>query len=75
MAIKKRAAHSQTFTLFPVNELSASGNFVGMAVAIPLSNILTLLAFAVYLIWLNLTRRHHPLYLSCSTLCRSPGSA
>jgi ABC-type bacteriocin/lantibiotic exporter with double-glycine peptidase domain len=36
-----------------VIELAAAGNFVGMAIAVPLSNILTLLAFAVYLIWLN----------------------
>lgn len=36
-----------------VNELSTAGNFVGMAIAVPLSNILTLVAFAVYLIWLN----------------------
>ena len=36
-----------------VIELASAGNFVGMAVAVPLSNILTLLAFAVYLIWLN----------------------
>ena len=36
-----------------VNELATAGNFVGMAVAIPFSNILTLAAFAVYLIWLN----------------------
>ena len=50
---------------FLVNELSTSGNFVGMAVAVPLSNILTLLAFAVYLIWLN------PL-LGITTLCIYP---
>lgn len=36
-----------------VSELSTSGNFVGMAVAAPVTNILTLLAFASYLIWLN----------------------
>ena len=36
-----------------VSELSTAGNFVGMAIAIPLSNILTLVAFGVYLIWLN----------------------
>jgi ABC-type multidrug transport system fused ATPase/permease subunit len=36
-----------------VNELSIAGNFVGMAISIPLSNILTLFAFAAYLIWLN----------------------
>jgi ABC-type bacteriocin/lantibiotic exporter with double-glycine peptidase domain len=36
-----------------VNELATTGTFVGVAVAIPLSNTLTLLAFAGYLLWLN----------------------
>ena len=36
-----------------VTELAMPGNFVGMAVAAPVTNILTLLAFAVYLFWLN----------------------
>jgi ABC-type multidrug transport system fused ATPase/permease subunit len=36
-----------------VTELSMAGNFVGMAVSSPVINILTLLAFAVYLIYLN----------------------
>lgn len=36
-----------------VTELSIPGNFVGMAVAVPLINIVTLLAFAGYLIYLN----------------------
>ena len=36
-----------------VTELAASANFVGAAVAIPLSNILTLVAIGAYLIWLN----------------------
>ena len=36
-----------------LNELATSGTFVGQAVAAPVTNILTLLAFAVYLIWLN----------------------
>ncbi len=35
------------------SELALPGNFVGMAVAVPVSNILTLLAFAGYLFWLN----------------------
>ncbi len=35
------------------NELTLPGNFVGMAVASPVTNILTLLAFAGYLLWLN----------------------
>ena len=34
-------------------ELSVPGNFVGMAIATPVTNILTLFAFAVYLFWLN----------------------
>ncbi len=34
-------------------ELATAGDFVGMAVAIPLTSVLTLIAFAVYLIWLN----------------------
>jgi ABC-type multidrug transport system fused ATPase/permease subunit len=34
-------------------ELTLPGNFVGMAVAAPVSNILTLLAFAAYLFFLN----------------------
>ena len=36
-----------------VTELAASANFVGAAVAVPLSNILTLVAIGAYLIWLN----------------------
>jgi len=36
-----------------VNELTLPGNFIGMAVAIPLTNILTLVAFAAYLFHLN----------------------
>ncbi len=35
------------------SELTIPGNFVGMAVASPVTNILTLLAFAAYLFWLN----------------------
>ncbi len=35
------------------SELTIPGNFVGMAVASPVTNVLTLLAFAVYLFWLN----------------------
>jgi len=34
-------------------ELTLPGNFVGMAVASPVTNVLTLLAFAGYLLWLN----------------------
>ena len=36
-----------------INELTVPGNFVGMAIAVPLTNVFTLLAFAVYLIMLN----------------------
>ncbi len=36
-----------------VNELTLPANFVGMAVAVPVINILTLLSFAGYLFWLN----------------------
>jgi ABC-type multidrug transport system fused ATPase/permease subunit len=34
-------------------ELATAGGFVGMAVAVPLANLLTLAAFAGYLFWLN----------------------
>ena len=34
-------------------ELATAGDFVGMAVAIPVTSVLTLVAFAVYLLWLN----------------------
>ena len=36
-----------------VTELAASANFVGAAIAIPLSNVMTLVAIGAYLIWLN----------------------
>jgi ABC-type multidrug transport system fused ATPase/permease subunit len=36
-----------------VTELATAGDFIGMAVAVPITNILTLLAFAAYLFWLN----------------------
>jgi len=36
-----------------VGELAMPGNYVGMAVSAPVTNVLTLLAFAVYLFWLN----------------------
>jgi ABC-type multidrug transport system fused ATPase/permease subunit len=36
-----------------VTELASAGDFVGMAIAVPVSSILTLLAFAGYLLWLN----------------------
>jgi ABC-type multidrug transport system fused ATPase/permease subunit len=36
-----------------VTELATAGDFVGMAVAVPLVNLLTLAAFAIYLAWLD----------------------
>ena len=36
-----------------VTELATAGDFVGMAIAIPVTNILTLLAFGGYLFWLH----------------------
>lgn len=36
-----------------MTELNTAGTFAGMALAVPLSNILTLMAFAGYLFWLN----------------------
>jgi ABC-type multidrug transport system fused ATPase/permease subunit len=36
-----------------VSELTLPGNFVGMAVGAPVTNLLTLLAFAGYMFWLN----------------------
>ena len=36
-----------------VSELALPSNFVGMALAVPVINLLTLLAFAGYLFWLN----------------------
>ena len=36
-----------------VGELATAGDFVGMAVGIPITNVLTLMAFAGYLVWLN----------------------
>lgn len=36
-----------------MTELSTAGTFAGMAFAVPVTNILTLLAFAGYLMWLN----------------------
>ena len=36
-----------------VNELAVPSNFVGSAMSTPVSNVLTLIAFAGYLLWLN----------------------
>ena len=38
-----------------ITELTTSGTFAGMAVAVPITNVLTLIAFAAYLLWLNWT--------------------
>ncbi len=48
-----RKTQAGTVSASLINELAPSATFVGTAIAVPLSNILTLLAFAVYLIWLN----------------------
>lgn len=48
-----------------MTELSTAGSFAGMALAVPLTNILTLVAFAVYLMWLNPK-------LALATLCIYP---
>ncbi len=48
-----------------MTELASAGSFAGMALAVPLSNILTLFAFAGYLIWLNWK-------LALATLCIYP---
>ena len=36
-----------------VSELATAGDFVGMAVAIPVTSVLSLVIFTVYLLWLN----------------------
>jgi len=36
-----------------VSEIAAAGDFIGMAIAVPIINALTLLAFGGYLFWLN----------------------
>lgn len=36
-----------------ITELATAGDFIGMAVAIPITSVLTLLAIAGYLFWLN----------------------
>jgi ABC-type bacteriocin/lantibiotic exporter with double-glycine peptidase domain len=36
-----------------VSELATAGDFVGMAVAVPVTSVLSLLAFTAYLLWLN----------------------
>ena len=36
-----------------VTELATAGDFIGVALAVPVTNILTLLAFGIYLFWLN----------------------
>jgi ABC-type multidrug transport system fused ATPase/permease subunit len=36
-----------------VSELASAGDFVGMAVAVPIVSVFSLIAFTVYLLWLN----------------------
>ncbi len=36
-----------------VSEIAVAGDFIGMAIAVPIINVLTLLAFGGYLFWLN----------------------
>ena len=36
-----------------VSELATAGDFVGMAVAVPFTSVLSLIAFTAYLLWLN----------------------
>ncbi len=48
-----RKSQPGTVVSFLLTELSTAGNFAGMALATPLVNVLTLLAFAGYLFWLN----------------------
>ncbi|MFC1857681.1 ABC transporter ATP-binding protein/permease [Thermodesulfobacteriota bacterium] len=36
-----------------VTEIASAGDFVGMAIAVPITSLLTLLAFGGYLFWLN----------------------
>jgi ABC-type multidrug transport system fused ATPase/permease subunit len=36
-----------------VTEIASAGDFVGIAIAVPVTGVLTLLAFAGYLLWLN----------------------
>lgn len=36
-----------------VSELATAGDFIGMAVAVPFVSVLSLIAFTVYLLWLN----------------------
>jgi len=35
------------------SELATAGDFVGLAVAVPLTSVLSLIAFTIYLLWLN----------------------
>lgn len=35
------------------NEVASAGDFIGQAIAVPITNILTLLALSLYLLWLN----------------------
>ena len=48
-----RKTQPGTVVSFLLTELNTAGTYAGMAFAVPVINILTLLAFAGYLIWLN----------------------
>ena len=48
-----RNAQSGLVVTSLVKELAAASDFIGMAVAVPVTNLLTLFAFAGYLFWLN----------------------
>lgn len=48
-----RKTQAGTVSSSLVVELAPTADFIGMAIAVPVSNILTLLAFAAYLVWLN----------------------
>ena len=48
-----RKTQAGTVSSSLVVELAPTADFIGMAIAVPVSNILTLLAFAAYLVWLS----------------------
>ncbi|MFW6240371.1 MAG: ABC transporter transmembrane domain-containing protein, partial [Thermodesulfobacteriota bacterium] len=48
-----RRTQAGTIITAMTSELAAIGHFIGGAVAVPVTSALTLLAFAVYMIWLD----------------------
>jgi ABC-type multidrug transport system fused ATPase/permease subunit len=48
-----RRTQAGTIITAMTSELAAIGHFIGGAVAVPVTSVLTLLAFAVYMIWLD----------------------